>query len=675
MFFMSMTLSFLSHKVVAFFFPCKKMWDLYLFFLLFLFKIFWFDYSWCAISTFRPFSYAELYVFGCLFALVLSAPFVFFRKVCVMWILDVMLGFLLVSNLIYFRTYYTAIPLSSYGLIGNMRDFMSSMYASLYWEDVMFPLSTLAAAFFYLKKRSRHASASGKTSAKNFGTVWRYLLLVTVFVLFAGALLHAKGGFKKAYESLQDSYTHTCGTPLYTVVGSVRYDYIRDKEIYTPETGRRIGEWLGRNVSFSDLRASLPVRNTSLPSVRSLPEDSMMQSSKIPPPLNIYLHSSPQDSMIPESRMNCILILAESLESWVLEQTVEGQEITPYMNRLLRDSTTLYAPHVLSQVKGGRSIDAQLMLNTGLLPVDVGVYSLKYPRTFYPSLAKAMKEKYGNAHASTLTADKPIVWNQSVIVPAFGYDSLISRNHFVQDENIGPHYRRQLGDASLLRQCEAKIKRGEAWKDGANMLQIVTYSGHFPFVLPEYLKKVHFSGDVPYRMSDYMTVANYTDHALGLFVEAIRSDPQYNNTLIVITGDHEGLVDMRDDLCRTKAGQSVVSKEPFVPFIVLNVPAARCSALQREDAPDLPAACMRYEKVMGQIDIYPTLLELLGLTDYAWRGLGQSILEPGKKGIAVDAYHRVYGNTSNIPVEDIRHLEDAWKISDEIIRYDYFGCK
>ena len=53
-------------------------------------------------------------------------------------------------------------------------------------------------------------------------------------------------------------------------------------------------------------------------------------------------------------RTNCIVILAESLESWVLEKEVEGQEITPYMNKLLKDSTTLYAPHVLTQVKGGR---------------------------------------------------------------------------------------------------------------------------------------------------------------------------------------------------------------------------------------------------------------------------------------------------------------------------------
>ena len=281
--------------------------------------------------------------------------------------------------------------------------------------------------------------------------------------------------------------------------------------------------------------------------------------------------------------MHCIIILAESLESWVLERTVEGQEIMPCMNRLLRDSATLYAPDVLSQVKGGRSIDAQLIINTGLLPVDIGVYSLKYPQTFYPSLAKAMKEKYGTAYACTLTADKPFVWNQNMIAPAFGYDSVISKYHFLQDEAVGPHYRHSLGDASLFRQCAGKIGSGQAWKAGANLLQIVTYSGHFPFALPDRLKDVHFSADVPLRMRDYMTVAHYTDRALGLFVERIRTLPEFENTLIVITGDHEGLADIRDNLCRTEAGRGVVSEMPFVPFILLNVPPALRSALQQQE--------------------------------------------------------------------------------------------
>jgi phosphoglycerol transferase MdoB-like AlkP superfamily enzyme len=472
-------------------------------------------------------------------------------------------------------------------------------------------------------------------------------MLTCGFVIAAAVCLTVRGGFRNACESLQDSYTHTCVTPMYTVFGSMYYDYIHDREVFTDETGRFIRTWLD-----GELTEAAPLSGT---------------------------------------RKNCIIILAESLESWVLEQTVEGQELTPCLNRLLREETTLYAPRVLSQVKGGRSIDAQLMINCGLLPVEIGVYSLKYPQNTYPSLEKAMKSKYGTARAVTMTADKPMVWNQIVINKAFGFDSLLSRNNFIQDEQVGPHYRHQLGDVSLLRQCAAKIRKGEVWQDSvANLIQIVTYSGHFPFALPEHLREVGFSDTVPMRMRDYMTVAHYTDRALGQFIEELRLMKCYDNTLIMITGDHEGLVDMRSELTESNAGRGIVSDKPFVPVIILNMPTTLPTNggdkyMVYDDSPK-SVGCMRYEAVMGQIDIYPSLIDLLGLSDCEWSGLGSSIMNPSKKGLAIDAQGKVYGDedddesvnihnqgSADVLKDDKQRLKDAWKVSDCIIRYDYFG--
>ena len=640
------------------FFSRMKLWlfsdkekrNICLFFvLLFFFKIFWFNYSWCSISTFRPFSFPETYIYGFLLALLLVLPFQLIRSVWVMWVIDVLLGALLISNLIYFRTYFTAIPLSSYTLFWNMEDFTSSIYGSFRFEDLLFPLSTLVAVFFYLK------------NYKDVKPVQpgRYMLIITVLVLIAGATLFTKGGFKKAYELLQDSYTHTCGTPMYTVIGSVVYDYIRDKEYYTPEIGLHIEGWIKEHEEI----ISSPVGNSN--NEQSADNHANMDS----------FHDNPNER---NAEMNCIIILAESLESWVLEKTVENQEIMPEMNRLLRDSTTIYAPYVLSQVKGGRSVDAQLMFNTGLLPIDIGTYSLKYPNTHYPSLVKAMKERpEQSTHAYTLTADKPMVWNQNVMLPKFGYDSLISKRGFAKDEKVGPRYRHHLGDVSLLRQCVEKIRRNEVWKDGVNMLQIVTYSGHFPFTIPDDIKNVKFSDDVPEIMGDYIAAANYTDRALGLFVEALKSDPEFDNTLIIIVGDHEGLADMRSDICKSDAGRGVVSENPFVPLIIANIPETLRSVLYksgvfRTDSVNESSGGLRYEKVMGQIDVYPTLLDLLNLTDYQWGGLGYSMLDPAKPGIAISPHGKVYGDTSGISDKIIRHLSDAWNVSDEIIRYNYF---
>lgn len=573
------------------------------------FKFLWFDFCWCLLSTFRPFSSPETYLYAALAMLILLFPLVVWRMERTTWVTAILLDILLVCNLMYFRTYYTAIPLDSYWLVGNLKDFTDSVWGSFRITDLVFPLSTVVTAI------ARRRMKCPATLSRGMKEVRVYALLTGGFVLIAGSTLWLQGGFKKVYEALQDSYTHTCGTPMYTVFGSICYDYMRDVETYTPEVGIHIEDWLRQH-----------------------------------PPM-----SAPTDTT---TRTHCIVILAESLESWVLEQTVEGQELTPCLNRLLKDSTTIYAPYVVSQVKGGRSIDAQLMVNTGLLPIDNGVYSLKYPHSTYPSLARAMKQKYGtSAKAYTLTGDKPMVWNQSVIEPAFGYDGLLSKADFVNDEPVGPRYRPQIGDGSLMRQIADKIRRRKVWDDNGQMLlQCVMYSGHFPFVLPERLRQVTFSDRFPPRMRDYMMTANYTDRALGQFVEQLRTDGIYEHTLIVITGDHEGLVDMRSEWCASEGGHGLVSEDPMVPLIILNAPKG-----------------MRYEQVMGQIDIYPTLLQLLGLADYAWQGLGLSIIDTNNKRIAIDAQGNIYGETGHVSEKEIRHLKDAWKVSDAIIRYDYFA--
>lgn len=59
------------------------------------------------------------------------------------------------------------------------------------------------------------------------------------------------------------------------------------------------------------------------------------------------------------------------------------------------------------------------------------------------------------------------------------------------------------------------------------------------------------------------------------------------------------------------------------------------------------------------------------MEDYCWAGLGQSILDPAKKGFAVSPQMQVEGEDAF--VEEIDYRKEAYKISDEIIRFDYFG--
>lgn len=604
-------------KGINFFFPngteSRKL--IGLFFVFLFLKFMWFNLLWCMLSTFTPFSKVETYLDTILVSLFLLLPLVCFRAVKTTWVIFFILDGLFISNLMYFRTYFTAIPLDSYLLVGNLSDFASSVLDSWRMVDLFFPLSTVAAGVLWWRNFYRKPENKTVEQPKRGRTFVRYIALVCLIALVPAIRLWSQNGFKVAYERLQDAYLHTCNIPMYTIFGSLYYDYTCDHIVYTEEIKDRIDSWLARKTDCKSV--------------------------------------FPQVS----SKDNCIIILAESLESWVLEKTVEGQEITPNLNKILRDSSVIYAPHVLSQVKGGRSIDAQLLMGAGLLPIQSGPYSIKFPESYYPSVVKAFKGKHKNAKAYSLTIDKPMVWNQCIIAPVLGFDSLVSKTCFIQEEPVGS--RKQVGDRAFLRQCLEKMKKNEVWDDSGNtFLQCITYSGHNPFILPDSLKRVSFSPDIPEVLNNYMTMANYTDRAIGEFISGIKADKRFDNTLVMIMGDHEALGTVRRELCNDPVGKNIVSDKAFVPLIILNAPFN-----------------MYYGKVMGQVDVYPTLLDLLGLNDYWWKGLGESIFNPQKPDFDVDPQLNIVGDTAGVPEETIRMVKKSWEISDLIIRYDYLGHK
>lgn len=560
-----------------------------------------FDVIWCMDTTFASFSFFETYATKIIATLALAGVYALTRcrwaQIVVMALLDV----LLVANLMYFRTYYSAIPASSYLEAGNLADFKASVTDSLRWADIVLPLITIATAvmaFRYKTTKRQPLTAVLK---------WWAAPLAGFALLLTGVNL-CKGGFHKSLRSVrQSAYLCSADAPIFSVFGCIWYDITDAAEPITPEKQAEIERWL----------ASQPKHQ-------------------------------PADS-VTEKRSNLLIVFAESLESWVLEKKVDGKEITPCLNRLLKEKSTLYAPNVLTQVKGGRSIDAQLMICSGLLPLMSGTYSsLYYDNTFY-TLQKAMR---GLKHSRSylLTIDKVSTWNQGAVARSFGTDTIISYHDFKMTEAFGTHKR--IGDASFFQQCREKIERGEVWKPGESVyMQFVTYSGHAPFKLPDHLRTITFPASIPEKAADYMTTAHYTDKAIGDFVAYLKTLPQYKETIVVIVGDHEGLAYYRQELVGNPACRGLVSDKQLTPFIVLNSPVE-----------------MRYDKFMGQIDIYPTLLNLMQLDAYRWHGLGQSILDPRKQGVAVGSVMNVEGTGSD---KEVERLKEAHTVSDYMLRYDW----
>lgn len=456
-------------------------------------KFIMFDIIWCLQTTFTSFSLLEVYINSLLAALLFILPFMLIGKKWVEFLVLFILDGLLISNLMYSRTYNSAIPLESYLLASNLSDFTASVVDSMRWIDALLPISTLICIYSLYQKKNKTTDSSKNEKGNYVLRIKQYACTTLAAFLLSAIFIFAKGGPEKAFSDLNSANMYTCKVPMYTIFGNLINEASQQKSVFTPKIKADIDSWMKQQPGYQPLADSIARKKT------------------------------------------LVVIFCESFESWVINRKVEGKEITPNLNRYIADSHTLYAPHVLTQVKGGRSIDGQLLVSTGLLPLMSGCYAMQFPYTHYPSLVKALKEEHPDLSSYLMTVDKPITWNQSVVAEDFGISQMFFNDQWVNDEKVGS--RKKLGDVSFMKQIAAKLKKGEIMKEGkSNYLQIVTYSGHNPFILPDNLKRIHFKGDYPEKMRDFMTMANYTDHGLGILLDYLKScssSPKWTQKMII----------------------------------------------------------------------------------------------------------------------------------------------
>jgi len=128
------------------------------------------------------------------------------------------------------------------------------------------------------------------------------------------------------------------------------------------------------------------------------------------------------------------------------------------------------------------------------------------------------------------------------------------------------------------------------------LAQIMTTSNHRPYTYPD--GRI----DIP-SPGGRSGAVKYTDYAIGHFIDQARKKPWFVDTLFVIVADH----------CASAAGKTRLPVRGYHIPLILYAPAL----LNPE----------RDDRLVSQIDIPPTLLDVMGLPgdDHFF---GQSVFEP-----------------------------------------------
>lgn len=562
-----------------------------------------FNLLWSLQSNVMALAYFGTYINAIVLATILALPAVVSRRQWPQLVILIIADVVLTANLMYSRTFFDSIPLADYPRLASIVDFTSNMGNAFSWWYLVLP--AIAIATFMIMD-------PGEDSDEPRPNIIFYLLTLGAVSLIAGFTAWTYGGLTEHVRSLRSGYNSIVAPAVYTVPGVLLAESMQTPQHPSTEQQQFVATW-GRN-------------HVAYRSAMGEPADTMMR------------------------RDNLVVIFWESLESWPIGIKVEGKELTPNINRFLRDTTlsTFYAPRVLSQASTGKTSDGQLLTLAGMHPMSNEAFAMLHSDNHFHTLPDAMKQQ--GAKTYLLSGDLPWRWNAERLAKSFGIDHVHLRDTWNTSERINGS---TPSDNAVISQAIAKMQRGEVWPEGEKAyVQINTLSGHAPFKIPAELQTIALDGGYPAKLRDYMTSVHYTDQAIGRLLDYLRSRPDWKRTMVVITGDHQALSQWRSALRSDAAGAKLVNAEEFVPLAIINAPISG-----------------RRKAVMGQIDIYPTLLDEMGL-DYGWRGMGFSAVALHSPKFAVSHRGRIVGDTSGFNQGLTQHVENALTASDLILRYN-----
>jgi phosphoglycerol transferase MdoB-like AlkP superfamily enzyme len=301
---------------------------------------------------------------------------------------------------------------------------------------------------------------------------------------------------------------------------------------------------------------------------------------------------------------NLVMIQIETLEGPIVGLEIEGQEITPTLNRLAREN--LYLSLCLDQSARGRTSDAEILSQASLLPAEKGAAVFLHAGNELIGLADVMS---GRGYRTAVgIAHKARFWNRRYSHPAFGF----SQGWYVNDFEPGPRVGWGLNDRDFLRQAADRVIGLEQ----PFFALLLTLSNHHPFTgFPDDFRILDLETIDNEPVSGYLHSMRWADEAVRGFLEELDGAGLTESTVIVVWGDHDS------SLIRSPEGARRMGLPYTKPDGLLY---DRVPVIIR--APGVEGLVGTIDFPTGLSDLPPTVAALLGVDPQDLPWLGRNIL-------------------------------------------------
>ena len=489
-------------------------------------------------------------------------------------------------NAFYARFFHQYLSWSSIGLAGNLSDpiVFDSMTAGFRLIDLYYPLAIILFCWIYF--HSKYHDVKSKS-------------LRTLFYTWVSCLIIGLG-------------VHS----LYVFHPHISFIYELEKTVFTP--AKMDSMWPNWTFFHKGFFRKLIIDQFKRNSKLELTKEQETAIEKE------YSNHSQRITgrTAPNNINNVIFILVESYLSVTSDLVIDGQEITPNLNKLKRDSNVYYNGHMIPNVSIGESSDGQLIYMAGLLPLHSEITVSKAKKNSIIGLPEQIKKAYPDLQSLTIIPTNPSLWDQQAMSDSYGFDKLYSMLDYqaeMKDNENGDF----LTDEMVFRYASKKDESNQP----PFFSLILTMSMHQPF--NSFVEHGFHLTDksLPQEYKNYLTNCHYTDIQIGKYLDDLKDKGLYDNSLIVIVSDHDAHPDYL-------GMEGKISRE--IPIYIVNGGIDNSNAWSGE---------------CNQLDVYTTILDIMGIQS-TWRGLGHTLLNK-------DYLNSVTG--------------DIQEMSDWIIYSDYFS--
>lgn len=288
---------------------------------------------------------------------------------------------------------------------------------------------------------------------------------------------------------------------------------------------------------------------------------------------------------------NLINIQVEALQGFVINKSINGQEITPNLNKLIKNSA--YFSNYFYQTASGGTSDAEFLSNNSLYPTSAGSVSYLYTNNTFNALPKALMDKgYTTSGFHGYTEN---FWNRNLMYPKYGFQQFHGEKDYNIDESIGLG----LSDESFFKQSLEKM---ESLKK-PYYSSLVTLSSHFPY---DDTKKYdpfpvgEFEGTL---LGNYLKAIHYTDKQIGMFIDTLEKRGALKDSVLVIYGDHYAIPKENKAELAKFLGVNDFSELEWAALgkvpLIMHFPGNSHKGV--------------YDIYGGQIDLYPTLANIFNI--------------------------------------------------------------